>query len=276
MLRSLHDLQGFTIRATDGDIGHVKDFYIDDQAWVVRYLVVETGGWLTSRKVLVSPFAIGEPDWQEKTLPVSITRDQVGDSPGIDTDKPVSRQHEEEYHTYYAYPLYWSGLELWGAGTHPNLAMPLFVSTPSVVEPQPDSIDVDAPASRLTKGDSHLRSCTVVMGYHIHANDGDIGHVQALLVDDETWAIRYLVVNTSNWWIGHQVLVTPEQIRDVSWLDETISLNLNREEIKSAPPYDASSKPDRAQELSQHEHYGNMAYWERERRPLATRAAAAR
>ncbi len=273
MLRNLHDIKDYAIRATDGDIGHVKDFYIDDQAWVIRYLVVETGSWLSSRKVLISPISVGALDWQEKTLPVSITREQVANSPDIDTDKPVSRQHENQYIDYYSYFPYWGGSGLWGAGTHPNLMMPEFVSTPSVIVPQPDSVDIDASDVPLGNYDSHLRSCNVVMGYHVHASDGELGHVQGMLVDEETWAIRYLVVNTSNWWIGQQVLIAPDWIDAISWDEGTLSLTLTRQAIKQAPPYDASFQVDRMHEISVYKHYGNMAYWVKEQVPDAPRAA---
>lgn len=276
MLRNLQDLEDYAIRATDGDIGHVKDFYIDDQAWVIRYFVVETGSWLSSRKVLVSPISVSTPDWQEKFLPVSITREQVRSSPDIDTDKPVSRQHENMYLAYYSYLPYWGGTELWGAGAHPNQVMPDFVSTPSVIEPQPDNADVDASSARHNHDDTHLRSCNVVIGYHIHASDGEIGHVQGMLVDEETWAIRYLVVNTSNWWIGHQVLIAPEWIHDANWSDGMVSLNVTRQQVKDAPPYDSSFRVDRMHEVSVYKHYGNMAYWEKEQTPDAPHAVAPR
>ena len=276
MLRNLHDLQDDAIRATDGDIGHVKDFYFDDQAWVIRYLVVETGSWLSSRKVLISPIAIGHPDGQERSLPVSITREQVKNSPDIDTDKPVSRQHEREYLGYFDYPLYWGEPGFWGAGMFPNRVMPDFVSTPSVIEPRPGNTDVDASTAQHNGDDTHLRSCKVVMGYHIHASDGEIGHVHGMLVDEETWAIRYLIVNTSNWWMGHQVLLAPDWIHDVSWIDGTVSLNVTRQQVKDSPPYDQSIQVDRMHEISVYKHYGNMAYWVKEQVPDAPRASAPR
>ena len=278
MLRNLNDLQGCAIRATDGAIGHVKDFYIDDQAWVVRYLVVETGSWLSSRKVLISPIAISDPDWQERSLPASITREQVKNSPDIDTDKPVSRQHETQYLGYYGYPLYWGGPGLWGAGSYPSMMMPDFVSTPSVIQPQPDGahVDADAAAAGHNRDDPHLRSCNKVMSYHIHASDGEIGHVEGLLVDEQTWAIRYIIVNTSNWWLGHQVLIAPEWIRDVSWIDGMVSLNLTRQKIKDAPAYNPAVQVDRTHEASIYKHYGNMAYWVKEQVPDAPRAASPR
>lgn len=275
MLRNLNDLEGLALHATDGDIGSIKDFYLDDEAWVIRYLVVETGNWLATRKVLVSPMSLGQSDSTEKKLSASITREQVMNSPDVDTDKPVSRQHEIDYLGYYAYPLYWGGTGLWGDRTHPNMIMPEFVSTPTFVQPEVDDILAgDAPIQRAD--DHHLRSCNTLLGYHVHATDGDIGHVQGLLVDDATWAIRYLVVNTSNWWMGHQVLIAPEWIHDVSWADGMVSLDLARQKVKEAPPYDSAFKVDRMHEVSVYKHYGSMAYWVKEQSPDTPRAAAPR
>jgi hypothetical protein len=273
MLRNLNDLEGCAIHAADGYVGDVKDFYIDDQAWVIRYLVVETGSWLSSRKVLVSPISLGHADWEGKQLAASITREQVKNSPGIDTEKPVSRQHEIDYLGYYAYPLYWGGPGLWGDRAHPNLVMPEFVSTPSVVQPQVDNILADATPAIRHHSDPHLRSCNMMMRYHIHATDGEIGHVQGLLVDDETWAIRYIIINTSDWWLGHQVLIAPEWIHDVSWSEGMVSLNLTQQKVKDAPPYDSAFRVDRMHEVSVYKHYGTMAYWVKEQVPDAPRTA---
>jgi uncharacterized protein YrrD len=264
MLRSMKDLEGYAIRATDGTIGHVKDFYFDDAAWAIRYLVVDTGTWLASRKVLISPIAIGHPDWAEKTLPVSITREQVKNSPDIDTEKPVSRQHELGYLAYYGYQDYWGGDGLWGEMSYPGMLLPGFAgagSAPHAVPPDAAAVSARAEAARHPKGDPHLRSCKEVMGYDIHASDGDIGHVQGMLVDEETWAIRYLVVETGNWWLGHRVLVAPQWIQKVSWSSTTVSVNLTRQAVKDAPPYDTAAELDREREMDLHEHYGRPAYW---------------
>ena len=264
MLRSMNDLEDYAIRATDGTIGHVKDFYFDDEAWVIRYLVVDTGTWLSSRKVLISPIAIGHPNWAEKVLPVSITKEQVKNSPDIDTEKPVSRQHEIRYLGYYGYPYYWGGAGLWGGGIYPNMMMPGyagFVSTPHAVQSEAEKAYARAEAARHQDDDPHLRSCKAVMSYHIQATDGDIGHVQGLLVDEETWAIRYIIVDTSNWWLGHQVLIAPQWIQDVSWPDATVSVNLTRQAVKDAPPYDSAAQLDRKQEMGIYKHYGRPGYW---------------
>ena len=264
MLRSMKDLEGYAIQATDGKIGHVVDFYFDDDAWVIRYFVVDTGTWLASRKVLISPIAITHSNWAEKVLPVSITKRQVQDSPSVDTEKPVSRQHEIEYFRYFGYPFYWGGLGLWGAGAFPGMMMPRYDG--SIAAPHAERLDREAAyahadAAAHCDDDIHLRSCKAVMNYHVMATDGDIGHVQSLLIDEETWAVRYLVVNTSNWWLGHQVLIAPQWIGEVSWSGATVSVNLTRQAVKDAPPYDSTAQLNRGQEMGLYEHYGHPPYW---------------
>ncbi|PRC91065.1 PRC-barrel domain-containing protein [Solimicrobium silvestre] len=268
MLRSLIDLNEYAIHATDGNIGHVKDFYFDDEGWAIRYFIVDTGSWLLSRKVLISPIAIGKPNWAEKTLPVLITKEQVKNSPDIDTEKPVSRQHENHYLGYYGYPIYWGGAGLWGAGIYPDMMMPGYLgdNTSTNTLPQEAVINGSRPeeVERHQNSGSHLRSCKAVIGYHIHASDGDIGHVSGMLVDDETWAIRYFIVDTSNWWLGHQVLIAPLWVEEVRWLDRTVTVNLTRQEVKDAAPYDIAVELGREQEVDIHQHYGRAGYWEHE------------
>jgi hypothetical protein len=261
MLRHLKDIQGYAIRATDGDIGVVQDFYFDDARWAVRYLVVETGTWLSSRKVLISPVSLGTPDHEAKVLPVAITREQVKNSPDIDTDKPVSRQHEIDYLGYYGYPAYWDGVGLWGAGAMPGMMLPEMGYAPlgGIVDAAPEM--AAERAAMHANDDPHLRSSNSVTGYHIKAQDHEIGHVQGWLVDDESWAIRYLVVDTSNWWVGHKVLVAPQWIRDVSWADSVVAVNLTSEAIRSSPPWDPDQLPTRAQEVGVYAHYDRSGYW---------------
>jgi hypothetical protein len=123
-----------------------------------------------------------------------------------------------------------------------------FVSTPHVVQSEAEKDYEQAEAARHRDDDPHLRSWKKVMGYHIQATDGDIGHVQDLLVDEKTWAIRYIIVDTSNWWLGHQVLIAPQQISDVRWSDATVSLKLTQQALKEAPPYDSAAQLDRKRE----------------------------
>jgi hypothetical protein len=272
MLRSTKDLLTYAVSATDGIIGHVQNFYFDDEAWVIRYLVVDTGTWLSRRKVLISPIAIGHPNRNEKVLPVSITKEQVKNSPDIDTDKPVSRQHEMQYLGYYGYPHYWGGSGLWGSGSNPNLLMPGYTGfVPETEVAQADATAAYArfEAVRHQNDDPHLRDCDAVLRYRLETYDGDLGHIEGLLIEDETWAIRYIIANTSNWWVGHQVLIAPQWIKEVSWYDATISVNLTRQAVKDAPTYDPAVSLDRDHETSIYDHYARAGYWaaEEKRRP---------
>jgi len=262
MLRTLDELEGCTLRATDGDVGLVKDLYFDDKAWVVRYLVVETGTWLANRQVLISPISIGQSDWLDDIIPVTITKDQVKHSPDIDTHKPVSRQHETDYLAYYGYPDYWGGVDAWGEGAFPSGLASGSRSEQDAFRAARESTHSHDEMVNRPKQDPHLRSADAVASYHIHARNGDIGHVEGLLVDVHTWAVRYIVVNTSNWWMGHQVALPVKVIESVNWLDATLTLSLTREAVKAAPPYDAKVRLDRRQEISIYKHYGHPGYWE--------------
>ncbi|MFT7108608.1 MAG: hypothetical protein ACI843_000253 [Psychrobacter glaciei] len=255
MLRSMNNLNDYEIVAKDGNVGHVKDFLFDDVSWVVRYFVVETGSWLSSRKVLISPIAVEEPNWAKKILPVLITKEQVRNSPHIDTDKPVSRQHEFDYFGYYGYPNYWGGSGLWGASMYPyNLH-------PGYTESNQDPSSMNNSAENNQAMDPNLRSCHAVIGYHIHALDGEIGHVSAIFVEENTWAIRYLVIDTSNWWGGHKVLISPEWVDEVSWLNATVSIDLDRQTIKDSPEYLSMKQLNRDFETGIYSHYGRPGYW---------------
>ncbi len=268
MLRIVSDLQGREIRATDGEIGSVDRFLFDDDTWTVRYLVVDTGNWLPGRQVLISPIALGETDWDAELLNVPLTREQIKNSPGIETDKPVSRQREAEYSSYYGYPNYWWGGGLWGGAASPAGLIPAGLMTMSY----PDTIDVSsgqaaAPARAQegarpeAQGDPHLRSTKEVIGYYIGAQDGDIGHVQDFIIDDQTWAIRYMVVDTINWWPAKKVVIAPQWIERVSWAQSKVFVDLTRESIKNAREYDATAIVNREYEDSLYDYYGRSKYW---------------
>lgn len=221
-LTNAKQLEGRSLRARDGAIGNVRDFYFDDHHWNVRYCVVETGEWLRSRKVLISPEVFRAYDWTRQLFPVDLTIDQVRNSPAIDTDKPVSRQHEEELRRYYGWPPYW-GLALADGSVAPPLAVP---------------VDVDADVRPLEfRGDPHLRSVNDTIGYHIEAIDGAIGHADDFLIDTENWRVRYLVIDTKNWWPGKKVIIAPAWIHHVSWTGSEIGVDLTRDVIRGSPEY---------------------------------------
>ena len=248
VLHTVKKLDGCRILATDGAIGSVKEVYFDDEQWVVRYLEVDAGGWLARRSVLISPYAVKFIAWDTRAIAVNLTRDQVQRSPDIDTDKPVSRQREAEYHHYYDYPQYWPYSAYWAWG-----AIPLVI-------PPNAQVRAEAEAHRradaaFDSADAHLRSSTAVTGYRIQASDQLIGHVADFLFDEETWAIRYLIVDTHNWLPGKHVLVAPEWTRAVNWGERTVSIALTRAEIERSPEYDPHHLPSPDYETALHEHY---------------------
>lgn len=251
MLMNASHLKGLVIGATDGEIGTVDEFYFDDQSWAIRYLTVETGGWLGGRRVLITPFSILDVAWADKRLDVALTRKQIEHSPDIDTHLPVSRQHEVEYLGYYGYPYYWHGPYMWGSAYSPRGLV------------QSAAAGGEAIAARMQREsqDSHLRSSGAVTGYSIDATDGEIGHLDGFVVDDEAWAIRYVEVATRNWWPGKKVLVSPEWIEQVSWVDSKVSVALSREAIQSAPEYLEATPVLREYENRLYFHYGRPPYW---------------
>lgn len=251
MNRSLSKWIDCTVRATDGDVGAVRQFYFDDLTWTIRYIVVHTGGWLSGRQVLLSPATLGKPDWRQRVLPVNLTREQVRHSPDIDTDQPVSRQHEIELMKHYAWHGYWNG----GFYLMPGYGLDTIFPYDTTTETEP------APGVR--KADPHLRSTKEVTGYRIHATDGDIGHAVDFVVDDTSWSIRYIVVDMRHWLPGRRVLVSPQWIRSVRWGDRKIFVDLTKDAVCNSPTFDPAKtvSPENAAQLHAHLQKADLAIW---------------
>lgn len=259
MLRSVNDLKGFGIVATGGEIGDVEEFYFDDERWAIRYIVVNTGNWLSGRQVLISPFSVTKLDRDNRKLHVALTKDQVEKSPNIDTHKPVSRQMEATYSDYYDYPYYWGGPLLWGAGEHPELAAKQYAA--ATANDVTGRLITGAAAGRVISEDVHLRSTQEVSTYHIAATDGDIGHAEDFIVEDDNWTIRYLAIDTRNWLPGKTVIVSPQWISLIDWAQGKVHVNLSREGVKQSPEFDSAKLISREYETQLHQHYGQSGYW---------------
>ncbi len=253
MLLAVSALKGYAIEASDGGIGTVSDVLFDDQSWKLRWLVVDAGTWLSGRKVLIHPSAIRHADYERQELPVTLTKAQVEGSPGILQDQPVSRQMESQLHDYYQWDPYW-GNGIFGAGA---IASPL---APSPYFGGAAVREADRAESDTDSGDPHLRSVAAVTGYHIHATDGEIGHVENFMIDDASWGIRYLVVDTRNWWPGKHVLMSPYAVREIDWSERQIRLDVTRSQVKGSPPWDPMDMIDQAHEKRLHSYYGWPGY----------------
>ena len=250
MLWNASAIKGYAVAASDGRLGTVSDFLFDDVRWTVRWLVVDTGNWLSGRKVLLPPSVLGHLHPKEREFPVRLTKQQVKDSPEIDTDRPVSRQMETNIYDYYGWSPYWgTGFYMGGFG---------YLGGAMTGSPVPESRrrQQDIADMQRNDDDPHLRSIEAVTGYHIHASDGEIGHVEDFLVEDADWSIHYLVVDTKNWWPGKKVLISPRSAQEIDWTDKLVNLNVDRQRVKDSPTYDASTTVDQAYEERFHTYYG--------------------
>lgn len=248
MLFKTNTLKGYKLDSLDGEFGEVEEFYFDDRHWAIRYLVANTGNWLTGRQVLISPYALVAAIKEEEHIAIDLSRKQIEDSPSLNSDKPVSRQFEESYYQYYHWPMYWGGAYMWGP-------------SPSISR-DPEHWEKSTQAEKAW--DSHLRSTEAVRGHHIQAIDGEIGHVEDFIIDDETWAIRYLIIDTKNWWPGKKVLISPQWIERVSWDEKKVYINLSREAIEQAPEYTEELLLTRDYEAGLYQHYQLEGYWSEE------------
>ena len=225
MLQSIKQLYGHKLAASDGEIGHVKDFDFDDQNWAVRYVVADTGSWLSGRQVLIVPHAFGTLHKAGKLLIVNLTRKQIENSPSIESHKAVSRQYEEEYYRYYGWPYYWQGGGLWGTS-----AFPIYES------PKKNDSSEKAIKSRRQheSADAHLRSAQALNGYHIEASDGEIGHICDFMMDAKSWAIRHLVIKTGSWLSEKEVWIPVNHVERISYEKSTVFVNLKREAVEQS------------------------------------------
>ncbi|MGB8840303.1 MAG: PRC-barrel domain-containing protein [Aliidongia sp.] len=241
MLWDASTIKGYEVDASDGPIGTISDVLFEDVNWLVRWLVVDVGHWLTGRKVLLPLSALGRPDREQRRLPVKLTMQQVEDGPDVDTDQPVSRQTEATVDRYYSWVPYPIGTD----GPLANTMAQPFVEPLPFSETRPsglasDDVAPDAP------GDPHLRSIAAVTGYHVHATDGEIGHIENFLLEDRDWRIHYLIVDTKNWWPGEKVLISPRSVKEIDWALRSILVDINRQKIEGAPRYDPALTMDSA------------------------------
>ena len=248
MFINVKQMKGYALSARDGDIGKVKEFYFDDQYWTIRYLVAETGSWLTGRKVLIAPYAMGSVSEELHEINVDLTKKQIENSPSLDQHKPVSLQFQESYYNFFGWPTYWSGSYMWGA-------------YPDIVR---DPGKWRRPSEIRKNQDPNLRSTHSVTGHHIQATDGEIGHVFDFVVDTDNWSIRYLIVETGNWLSGKKVLISPQWIERVSWAEETVYVNVSRSKIEHSDDYNENIPIDRDYEFRLYRSYGLPNYWTNE------------
>ncbi|MFG0290782.1 MAG: PRC-barrel domain-containing protein [Rhodopirellula sp. JB044] len=228
MLISTDRLLGVELNGTDESVGSIHDLMFDDETWVVRHIVVDTGHWLPGRQTLLPPAVLVDTDWRAGIANVPLTRQQVKDGPSVESERPVSRQKEMELYQHYDVPYYWgpAGASLVGGAYMP---MPLAAGLLPMSE-QPTQ-----EGERI-----HLRSVNEVKGYYIRGNDDYVGHVEEMMIDVSNWSVQQLVVDTRNWLPGKKVLINRDQITAISWEEATVTVSMSRDQIKNAPSYEPS------------------------------------
>ncbi|MCW6512133.1 PRC-barrel domain-containing protein [Lichenifustis flavocetrariae] len=254
MLIAISVLKGYAVEASDaGRIGTIHDILFDDRTWKMRWLVVDVGSWLNDRKVLVHPSAIRAPDYVGEILSLALTKAQVEASPSSLLHEPVSARMETRLYDYYGSGPIW-GSGYFGAGA---FGSPLSAMIPTGGS-MADSPIEDEPAGK--SGDPNLRSFAEVIGYHMHATDGMIGHAANFLIDDGSWDVRYIIIDTKDWWPGARVLISPYAVQAVRWTEGEIRLDVDRETVKTSPPWDPIAMIDQVYEKKLHRHYGWRGY----------------
>lgn len=251
MLQVISALKGFAIEATDGRIGTVVDFLFDDRSWKVLWLVVDTESWLKGRKVLIHPSAISYAGLDHEQFEVRLTKAQVRGSPELFEHQPVSAQMQARLYDHYDWDPLWGGPYLggvMGAMASPMMEPP-YLGFQTGAE---SSFGIDD--SEL--GDPHLRSIVEVIGYHIHAVDGPIGHVENFMFDSDDWTLHYFIVDTRDWWFGKHVVIAMQAVTSVEWSDRRVSLNVTREQVETSPMWDPLVAFNEFEKTHLHDHYG--------------------
>ncbi|GJL57776.1 MAG: hypothetical protein NPIRA03_06330 [Nitrospirales bacterium] len=255
MLKTLMEMRGYRLRAIDKDLGSVDDFYFDDRLWEIRYLVADTGNWLPGRNVLIGKEALEPSDWEDKVFPLTLTSTEIENSPGIETNLPFSLQKEKELRLFFKWRDYWTD----DVFLQPAGFTPMSVPGGEAIEPAPNE---GTNSSGTSDRNPYLRSASEVQGYYIGAKDGEIGHVDDFIVDDSSWKIRYIVVDTQNWLPGKKVLIAPQWVHSINWSDHMVDVAMNRETIERSPEYDPNKPINREYEVRMYDFYGKPHDWE--------------
>lgn len=225
MVRSGNKLTGFSVHAKDGEIGRIYDFIFDEFLWTIRYAEIDIGRWVPGKVVLLSTQVLGPSALS--TIDTKLTIKQITNCPTIDPQEIPSRKYEEELHNYFSWVYYWAEQR-------------------------------EVSQYRIS---CKLQSVFSLIGFKLQAIDGEIGHLDDVLIDDLEWKIRYLVIDTGTWFSGKKVLVSPLWDGRVDDNSHILKIDVSMEKIKSAPPFDYSIPLTNEYEVILHQHYHKKPYW---------------
>lgn len=247
MLRSLKEVIGYTLQETDDVIGHCKDFLFDNVQWNIRYMVADTGNWLSHHKVLITPSALNPPDWQSERIPVSMTREEIENAPPLDSHAPVSRAYEETYHEHFSLPFYWIGADFTEG----------MLSGNGIVQPVGDLLEDPTPVETpATREDKQLHSAQEIMNYGVMACNHDAGRIDDMIIDDSNWRIQNIVMNTGSVIPDKNVLVSPEEIHQIDWINRLVSTHISADTLHDRTEFDPNAPVNHQQETRLYDYYG--------------------
>lgn len=259
MLRSVKSLKNYSLAAKDGHIGHLLTLYFDDQNWSVKYLVVDTGNWLPGKKILLTSNVVGEPDWADKSIFVSLTKNQILTSPTLDTNIPVSEQHKKHENIFQGAMHFFIHNE---TQKQKSFAEELRIET-DVPEMGAEILDIKHDEVHGKSFDPHLRSCQRIKGYHIQTLDKELGHIEDFIIDDETWEIKQIVVATKNWVPGRMVMCPPDLVTQIDCEVSKICLNITAADLYHLPEFDVHLPANKVMETRFYDYAGKPMYWSR-------------
>jgi uncharacterized protein YrrD len=228
MMYRASEVLGLKVEATDGRIGKVDDIFFDEAVWKVRHFVVDAGGWIQEREVLIAPQAMTGISITESSIHTELSREKVENSPPLQTDLPVSRQYERFLYEYYGWRPYW---------VYPDGFSLAEVYPPDTGEEKPEGRTREQGAGLEGADVVPMRSWRDVSGHRVHAADGFFGHVDDLLLSPTDWSVVGVVVNTAHWWQHHDIVIDVSKVKDVSWENECFEVAMTSQELRDATPF---------------------------------------
>ncbi|MFA9555726.1 PRC-barrel domain-containing protein [Evansella sp. AB-rgal1] len=245
----------YNVQATDGELGKVKDIYFDEDNWVIRYLVIDTRKWLPGRKVLVSPISFDSVDFENGMVNILETKESIKDSPSLEEHEPISRKHEILLHAHFGWPHYWSYFDnnrLWGDFNTPH-------ELGNTTETEVDKLTPEQEDERKLRSVNDIKGDFT--GYTIQATDGEIGHVSDFMISDDSWKVRYFVVETKNLLAGKFVVLSVDWINSISWTDKRLVVDLPKDAIKNGPFFELDAPLTREEEMELYESFQRTPYF---------------
>lgn len=272
MLIHAKRLENFTMRATDGELGLLEDFYVDRHTLKLRYFVGNTRTWFFGGKVLLSPNAFMDVDVEDLSIAINATKKQIKDSPKPEDQAPIHRDYEKQLNDHYGWPTYWNVPAVPVSttyGTNQTTGAPLI---PPFIPRGQSNLDGTVEGNKTGADERQLDeqyqvqlfSLNELIGSKVHAKGGEVGKIIDFIIHkSDDWHIRYIVIDTGGFLKREPVVVTMDSLKEVTWFDNSVILDVSSEKIESAPEHAIDDPLTSDYEKLIYQHYEQTPYWER-------------